>query len=238
MNKVAIVTGAGEGIGKSIASRLANQGLKVIVNDIDAKSLTLFKKETKEKNNFFFSTGDISSIEYQNRLVEQTYKKFGRINILVNNVGISSGKTFLEMDEESFQKSIESNLIAPFFLTQKVAKKMIEGKINGNIIFITSIHRKIPSGNADYSSTKRALGMLVKEFAFDLGKYGIRVNGVAPGRITDERIEDTRIPLNSQTGIPSDIAKGVTFLTDNNLSSYVTGEILTVDGGLSLDFER
>lgn len=238
MEKVAIITGAGKGIGKSIALHLAKQGSKVVVNDIEAKTLNLFKKETKEKNNFFFSTGDISSIEYQNRLVEQTYKKFGRINILVNNVGISSGKTFLEMDEESFQKSIESNLIAPFFLTQKVAKKMIEGKINGNIIFITSIHRKIPSGNADYSSTKRALGMLVKEFAFDLGKYGIRVNGVAPGRITDERIEDTRIPLNSQTGIPSDIAKGVTFLTDNNLSSYVTGEILTVDGGLSLDFER
>lgn len=238
MNKVAIITGAGKGIGKGIALFLAKQGLKVIVNDIDAKTLKLFKKEVKEDQNFLFSVGDISSFEYQARLVQQTYKKFGRIDSLVNNVGIGSGKTFLEMDEESFRKSINSNLVAPFFLTQKVVSKMIEDKINGSIIFITSIHRKIPSGNADYSSTKRALGMLVKEFAFDLGKYGIRVNGVAPGRVTEERIEDTRVPLKNQTGVPEDIAKAVTFLVDNNLSQYITGEILTVDGGLNLLWER
>jgi NAD(P)-dependent dehydrogenase (short-subunit alcohol dehydrogenase family) len=142
------------------------------------------------------------------------------------------------MELKDLEKSVKTNLIAPFFLSQEAAKIMIEKKIKGTIIFISSIHGKIPSGNADYSSTKSAVIMTVKELAYDLGKYGIRVNGIAPGRITEKKVEDPRIPLNMQTGAPEDIADTVAFLSNITLSGYITGETITVDGGLSLQFER
>ncbi|MBU2577301.1 SDR family oxidoreductase, partial [Patescibacteria group bacterium] len=175
---------------------------------------------------------------YRQELINETLNKFNGIDILVNNVGIGSGKELLEIDYKDLKKSIETNLIAPFFLSQKAARIMIDKKINGTIIFISSIHERIPSGNIDYSSTKSAITMTVKELAYDLGKYGIRVNGIAPGRITKEKIDDQRIPLSSQSGTTEDIADIVTFLSNITLSGYITGETITVDGGLSLHFER
>ncbi len=136
------------------------------------------------------------------------------------------------------QKSIQTNFVAPFFLSQKIAKQMVENKIMGSIIFISSIHSEIPSGNSDYSSTKSALNMAVKELAYELGPFGIRVNGISPGRITSEKIKDDRIPLLKFSGIPQDIAKTALFFADNQLSGYITGQILSVGGGLSLTFDR
>jgi len=129
-------------------------------------------------------------------------------------------------------------LVAPFFLSQKVAKQMVKTKTGGSIIFISSIPAKIPSGNADYSSTKSALNILVKEMAFELGKYGIRVNAIAPGKITQDKIKDKRIPLENKSGVFEDIAQAVLFLCNNRFSGYITGEVLVVDGGLSLAFKR
>lgn len=238
-NKVVLVTGGGSGIGKAIAQKMASKGAKVVVNDIDKKALSAFRQEAiNNKDNFLFSVGDISQESYQAKLVKETVKTFSRIDILVNNVGVGSGKNFFEMDSDSLKKAVESNLIAPFFFTQKVANIMIKENIEGNIIFLSSIHRKIPCGNADYSLTKRALGMLVKELAYDLGSFGIRVNGIAPGRITAQTLEDPRVPFKNQTGTPVDIANLAVFLANNKLSGYITGDILTVDGGLSLLFER
>lgn len=237
-NQVAIVTGSGCGIGKKIALKLFDKGAFVVINDKNENLINSFKDEVGENKNFLFSCGDITSEEYRQKLIGETLKKFGRIDILVNNAGIGSGKIFLEMNHKDMERSIGTNLIAPFFLSQKAAKTMIKGKIKGTIIFISSVHGKIPSGNADYSSTKSAIIMLVKELAYDLGKYGIRVNGISPGRITEEKTIDQRIPLNSLTGSPEDIADTVAFLSNITLSGYITGETITVDGGLSLNFER
>lgn len=237
-NQVAIVTGSGGSMGKAIALKLLDKGALVVVNDINHELTDNFREEIKRKSNIYFSCGDITSEEYRQELTNDTLDKFKRIDILVNNVGIGSGKELLEIDYKDLKKSIETNLIAPFFLSQKAARIMIDKKIEGTIIFISSIHGRIPSGNIDYSSTKSAIMMTVKELAYDLGKYGIRVNGIAPGRITKEKINDQRIPLNSQSGTPEDIADTVAFLSNITLSGYITGETITVDGGLSLHFER
>lgn len=237
-NKTVLITGSGENIGKAIAEKFFIEGYSVVVNDIDQEKEKNFSLEIRNSKRFYFSTGDISSLPYQKNLINETLSKFSEIDILINNAGVGSGKGFFDMEPRNMEKSIKTNLVAPFFLSQKVSKHMIEKQTKGSIIFISSIHRKIPCGNVDYSASKRALGMITKELAFDLGPYGIRVNGIALGRITRGRMPDERIPLEKASGTFEEIAKTALFLTDNDLSGYITGEILTVDGGLSLTFER
>jgi len=237
-DKTVIITGAGENIGRAIAETFLKCQAKTVFNDLKNIEECHFSKEVLKSDNFLFSQGDITDLKYQEQLVGQTINKFSKIDILINNVGIGSGKGFFDLQPEIMQKSIQTNFVAPFFLSQKIAQHMVENKINGSIIFISSIHSEIPSGNSDYSSTKSALNMAVKELAYELGPFGIRVNGVAPGKITNQPESDKRIPLNNMSATSEEIAKIVLFLSDNSLSNYITGEIITVDGGLSLDFER
>lgn len=237
-DKVVIVTGAGENIGRSIAQTFFKYQAKVVFNDLKNLEECRFSKELLDSENFLFSQGDITNLDYQEKLVSQTISRFSKIDVLINNVGIGSGKGFFDLEPAIMQKSIQTNFVAPFFLSQKIAKQMVENKIMGSIIFISSIHSEIPSGNSDYSSTKSALNMAVKELAYELGPFGIRVNGISPGRITSEKIKDDRIPLLKFSGIPQDIAKTALFFADNQLSGYITGQILSVGGGLSLTFDR
>jgi len=236
--KTVLITGGGKNIGRSIVEVFLHQGADIVVNDILPLEKCEVSKEILSFPKFSFSQGDITSFNYRERLIKETLSKFLKIDVLVNNVGIGSGEGFFDIQPEIMKKSIETNLVAPFFLSQKVAKQMVKTKTGGSIIFISSIHAKIPSGNADYSSTKSALNILVKEMAFELGRFGIRVNGIAPGKIDATVEKDNRIPLQNISGLPDDIAKAVLFFADSNFSRYITGEILTVDGGLSLDFQR
>lgn len=237
-NKTILITGAGENIGKAIAEKMFSEGANIVVNDIDPKKEENFTSKIRDSERFYFSMGDISSLLYQENLINEALSKFSEIDILINNVGVGSSKGFFDMKPKIMEKSIKTNFFAPFFLSQKIAKQMIEKQIKGSIIFISSIHSKIPCGNADYSATKSALNILVKELAYDLGLYGIRVNGISPGRITRGKRPDERVPLEKMSGTPEEIAKAVLFLANNSTAQYITGEILTVDGGLSLAFER
>ena len=237
-DKTIIITGAGKNIGRAIAENFFRKKANVVVNDILSIDKLNFPAKIISSEKFLFSQGDIASIEYQDQLIDETLKKFSKIDTLVNNVGIGSGKGFFDMEPEIMKKTIITNLISPFFLSQRIAKQIIAQKTESSIIFISSIHAKIPSGNSDYSSTKSALNMLVKEMAFELGGWGIRVNGIAPGRITDPPVEDKRIPLENTSGTSQDVANAILFLTNNYQSKYITGEILTIDGGLSLWFDR
>lgn len=237
-DKTVIITGGGKNIGRGIAEEFFRQQANVVVNDILSLEKTEIPKEMLSSNNFLFSQGDIASLDYQKKLIKETLNKFLKIDILINNVGIGSGKGFFDMHPKIMEKSIITNFSAPFFFSQKIAKQMVKNKIKGSFIFISSIHARIPSGNTDYSSTKSALEIAVKEIAFELGNYGIRVNAIAPGKITQTKIKDKRIPLENKSGIPQDIAKATLFLADDSLSGYITGEVLVIDGGLSLAFER
>ncbi|MGB9637176.1 MAG: SDR family NAD(P)-dependent oxidoreductase [Microgenomates group bacterium] len=235
--KTVLVTGGGKKIGRAIAEKFFDFGANVVVNDIVPLSHTEIKPQLSASEKFFYSRGDISDLNYQEKLTKDSLKKFSKIDFLINNVGFGSGRGLFDLDPKLMEVSIKTNLIAPFFLSQKIARQMVEKKIPGAIIFISSIHARIPSGNPDYSSTKSALEILTKEMAFELGPFGIRVNAIAPGRITDKKQTDSRIPLLHQTGTPSEIAQVALFLCDNS-SEYINGEVITVDGGLSLAFPR
>jgi NAD(P)-dependent dehydrogenase (short-subunit alcohol dehydrogenase family) len=235
--KTVLITGGGKNIGRAIAENFFDLGANVVVNDIVKRSHTELKPQLLSSEKFLYSQGNIADLNYQERLVNDSLKKFSKIDFLINNVGIGSGKGLFDLDPKLMEVAIKTNLIAPFFLSQKIAKQMVEKQIPGAIIFISSIHARIPSGNPDYSSTKSALEILTKEMAFELGPYGIRVNAIAPGKITSKRQIDHRIPLLHQTGTPDDIAKVTLFLC-HNYSEYINGEVITVDGGLSLSFPR
>jgi len=237
-DKTVIIIGVGKNIGKAIAEEFFSEHANVVANSILPKEKSEIKKELFLSNHFFYSQGDITSLEYQTQLIQETLNRFSKIDILINNVGIGSGKGFFDLSPQIMEKSLKTNLLAPFLFSQKVAKKMIEKKIQGCIICLSSIHAKIPSGNPDYSATKSALETIVKEIAFELGPSGIRVNAVAPGKITPKSVPDRRIPLLKKSGLPLDIAKAVLFLANNSTARYITGEVLTVDGGLSLASER
>jgi len=237
-DKTVLVTGAGTNIGRSIGESFFKHQANTVFNDLKSIEECRFSEELLKSDNFLFSQGDITDLTYQQQLFDQVVNKFSKIDILINNAGIGSGKGFFDLNPKVMQKSIETNFIAPFFLSQKIARQMIENKIKGSVIFISSIHGEIPSGNTDYSSTKAALNMTIKELAYELGLFGIRVNGISPGKITSPSVKDERIPLQKQSGTPENISQAVLFLADNQLSGYITGQILNVDGGLGLTFDR
>lgn len=238
--EVAIITGAAHGIGQGIALEMAREGAKVVIADINQENakVTIQKLEQLEVD-YLFQKTDISNEEDHKNLIKQTLKKFGRIDILVNNAAIGSGKTFRKIDTEELQRVVATNLTGTFLLTKAVAQEMIKSK-KGKILFITSIHDHIPYRRPDYSGTKAAQAMMVKEFAQDLSPYGIRVNGIAPGAIDtdDQHVESgspirlPHIPLGQKAGLPKDIARMAIVLTSEYWSRYATGTIVNVDGGL------
>ena len=215
-DNIAIITGGSSGIGKAIARELTKQGAKVIIADL--------------------KTGyDISDYEDIDKLLREVTKKYKKINILINNVGVGSGQRIFTTLTEDLEKVFKTNVFGPFLLTQKVGQIMKRQK-EGNIIFITSIHQDIPLGDIAYSSSKAAVAMMVKEFALELSKYNIRVNGIAPGAVRSRREIDKRfpfVPLKGLRGNVEDIAASCAFLVSDQ-AKYITGEIIFVDGGLSL----
>ena len=184
-DRVAIVTAGASGIGKAIAKELTKRGAKVIIADL--------------------KTGyDISDYENIDKLLREVLKKYKKIDILINNAGIGSGQRIFTTATEDLEKVFKTNVFGPFLLTQKVAQIMKRQK-EGNIIFITSIHQDIPLGDIAYSSSKAAVAMMVKEFALELSKYNIRVNGIAPGAIKSRREIAKRFPFVPLKGLRGNV---------------------------------
>ncbi len=242
MEKVAIVTGASKGIGREIAKELARKQIKVIANynnsEEDARQL---KEELKKENiEIDIFKADLTKREEIKDLVQFTLKKYKKIDILINNAGISEYKIFTEETDEDWNKVINTNLYSAFAMTQEVLTNMIHNK-EGIIINISSIWGIIGASlEVLYSISKAGINGMTKALAKELGPSNIRINAIAPGiietqmnsKFSTEEINQIKeeIPL-GKIGTPSDIAKCVNWLLNDK---YTTGQIISINGGWSI----
>lgn len=242
--KVAIVTGAARGIGKSVAMRLAQEGCAIAFTDL-AKDDNMLKTEAEIAALGVKAKGyasNAANFDDTHNVVNEIVKDFGRIDILVNNAGITRDGLLMRMSEEQWDMVIKVNLKSAFNFTHAVAPVMMRQK-SGSIINMSSVVGV--SGNAaqvNYSASKAGMIGLTMSVAKELGSRGIRSNAIAPGFIitdmTHQLSDEVRekwmetIPLR-RGGTPEDVANAVLFFA-SDLSSYVTGQVLTVCGGMNI----
>jgi glucose 1-dehydrogenase len=239
--KVAVVTGAGSGIGYSIAERLAGEGAAVCVNYLgyedDAKALAQrLPKAIAVK-------ADVSKAAEVQAMVDATFKAFGAIDVLVNNAGLERSVPFLDIDEATWDLMLDVDLKGAFFCAQACGRVMRDSGHGGSIVNISSIHEDVPfPGFTPYCAAKGGLRMMMRNAAIELAPYKVRVNNVAPGAIATpinadtlnhpERVAmlKTIVPL-MRMGTPQEVAEVALFLASDR-SSYVTGSTYYVDGGM------
>ncbi len=241
-DKVAIVTGAGEGIGYAVVQLLVASGAKVILNDIDTDKAN---RATSEINLIHPGMcvpfpGDSGKISVINEMVDFALSNFGKVNFVVPNAGITLFGDFLKFTPDSFQKVMDLNLKGAFFLAQRAAKEMIKQGDRGSMVFMSSqVGIQAYQHLTAYGMTKAALRMMAKNLAYVLGKYKITANAVAPGATLTERTREEqpdyegiwgKLNPNERVGTPEDIAKTVLFLLSED-ASHINGQTIPVDGG-------
>ncbi len=248
--KVAIVTGAKQGMGRTHALTLARAGAKVVVADISQEGCQLVVDEIKkERGEALAVKCDISQKAEVNNLIQQTLKAFGKIDILINNAGICPFKPFLEMTEEEFKKVIDVNLKGYFLVAQAAAKEMAKNPSTssgrGAIVNIASIAMGQVGigfqGLTHYCASKGGIVAMAEAMSLELAPLGIRVNTISPGAIDtpmaasikqDAKTFETfmaKVPLH-RMGKPEEISNAVLFLASDE-SSYMTGSVVVIDGG-------
>jgi len=243
--KVAIVTGGSSGIGKAIVKTYLDHGAKVMIVDVDEEGLQETEKElAKFKENVLLVKGDVTKVEDVRKTVDETVKKWTKIDVLVNNAGVGTISSLIEMTEEEWDYVLDINLKGMFLFTREVAKVMIEQK-EGCVINLSSINEEVPlAGEIHYCVSKGGVKMLTRAVALELAPYNIRVNAIAPGMTETALTEELlvipelksavlhQIPL-GRIGRPKDIAKVAVFLA-SDYASWVTGSTICVDGGMHL----
>jgi glucose 1-dehydrogenase len=249
--KVAIVTGAGSGIGQGIAKRLGSEGARVIVDYIgDPAGAKVTQKAIEQAGGQGdIVEADVTSMDDVHKLVDTAWNRFGTADILVNNAGMEQKSAFWDTTEEEYDKVMAVNLRGLFFLTQAFVRRLRNAKKPGRIINISSVHEDMAfPGFATYCCSKGALRMLMRNLAVELGPLGITVNNVAPGAIAtpineallnDKPMLDAllkNIPL-GRMGTPDDVAGLVAYLASDD-ASYVTGSTLVIDGGLMRNYRE
>ena len=242
MDKVVFVTGATRGIGKQIAITFAQEGYDVAINyRKENEDLENTKNAIKEIGvNCFAVNGDVSSFEDCERFVKEIINEYGKIDVLVNNAGITKDTLLMRMKKEDFESVIDVNLVGTFNVTKNVIQYMMKARC-GRIINISSVVGV--SGNAgqtNYSASKAGIIGFTKSLAKEIASRNILVNAVAPGFIetnmTDVLKDEVKeaiskqIPLN-RMGKAEDVANVVKFLASED-SSYITGQVINIDGGM------
>lgn len=239
-NQVAIVTGAGQGIGFEISRQLARRGVRVILNDInEALSQSAALEISNEGFTCISFPGDVASTDFAGKITKAARDNFGRLDILIANAGLTLFGPFLSYSRESFTRVVSVNLEGTFFLAQAAALIMIAQKEGGRMLFTSSVtgHQAYKDLTA-YGMTKAGVEMLAKGLVAELSPFGITINTVAPGATLTERTQQdpnyneiwSRLTPIGKPASPVDIAEAVVFLVSPE-AGHITGQSLIVDGG-------
>ena len=240
--KVALVTGASRGIGKAIAMSLGELGAEVIVNysASDASAEEVVKSINEKGGSSYKLKFDVSDEESVNKAVNQIIRDSGKIDILINNAGITRDGLLMRMKVSQWDDVLNTNLKGVFLCTKNVSKFMMKQR-SGNIINITSIVGLIGNpGQANYAASKAGVIGFTKTCAKEFASRGIKVNAIAPGFIETEMTENLKtddllkmIPL-GKLGTADQIASLVNFLVSSDASEYITGQTISIDGGMNM----
>jgi len=242
-NKVAIITGASSGIGEATARRFAEEGARVVLVDINEEDVLRTAATIQEAGGEALGLAvDVTKREEVEGLMVKTVDQYGRIDIVVNNAGITDDATLLKMTEEQWDRVMNVNLKGVFLVAQAAARVMKEQ--NGGVILNASsvVGTYGNFGQTNYAASKWGVNGMTKTWAKELGKYGIRVNAVAPGFISTSMTK--KMPENviemmmkksvlNRMGSPEEIAKGYVYLASDD-ALFITGTILNIDGGIVL----
>lgn len=250
--RVAIVTGAARGLGAAIASRLIDDGWDVLLVDLDGPALHesaagyvpgVAKDTDRGEDRFFCHIGDVSNADDVDAMVRVAVERFGRLDLMVSNAGVAALHDFLDLPLSVWRKTLDVNLTGVLVCGQAAARQMREQGDGGAIVNIASLAGLAAgTGRTAYGTSKAAVIHLTKQMAMDLGRYGIRVNCIAPGPVdtpmtrkhhqeTTRRAFTSRMAL-SRYGAPEEIAGVVAYLASND-AGFVTGQTIAADGGFS-----
>ena len=249
--KTALVTGSSQGIGRSIAIRLAQEGADVVINynsnpDKAAEVLALVEATGRKGFVVQANTGTVSDVR---RLVAESVAHFGKLDILVNNAGVEKNAPFWEVTEEDYDRVLDINLKGVFFTTQAMVQHLMETKRGGKIINISSVHEDLPFPHfTSYCASKGGVKMMTRNLSIELAPLGITINSIAPGAvetpINKNLLNDkdklarliAQIPL-GRLAKPEEVAGIAAFLASSD-ADYVTGTTYFVDGGLTWNYQE
>jgi 3-oxoacyl-[acyl-carrier protein] reductase len=239
-HEAALVTGAGNGIGRAIALALVGEGMKTVFADISEERVTAAIKAASRPELAVPFVGDLAKPDMRDALLAHAQAKIGRVTHFVHSASPPRHEAdhILAVSQETWRQMHAVNIDAGFHLARELAKKLIATKTPGSFLFLTSLHADTPRNLPHYSSAKAAMAMLVKELAKSLGQHSIRVNALVPGAIAAGGFVANpalakHIPL-GRLGEANDLAPMALAVLSNKVSSYVTGAAITVDGGLAL----
>ena len=242
-SKVAVITGAGSGIGRATAQLLAGEGARIIVNDINStggeETVHLIRSAGGEATFVYADVGVYAQCE---ALIKATIEKFGDLHILVNNAGITRDALIMTMSEQDWDSVIQTNLKSTFACSRAAVRHMIRRRY-GRIISMTSVAGQIGNaGQTNYSASKAGQIAFTKSLAREVASRNITVNAVAAGYIETDIWEKVPADIKERAanlipmgrkGTPSEVAKAIAFLASDD-ASYITGHVLTVDGGMAM----